>query len=516
VLDVQAAICEVHAVYAQAIVHSGWDNFAGTIDVAGIALPVIDPHGKTDGGHAFALAGYTRDGFIVQNSWGDGWGYGGFALLTYEDWIANGNDAWVAAIGAPMSVERKLALVLKTRQEAARITGNAVGKAKRGTGAETVPPWSEREAYEHAIVMGNDGKLIRRLPFTHSAGDNLDYVAVQRIAEHAPKKIAVYVHGGLNSEEDALLRARRLGPWFKENDIYPLFVVWRTGVLESLGQIGEDQTKKFEEQMKQIRARGFGDLTEWVVDKAREAFDRGFEAAAEKLIGKAVWSQMKQNAAMAAAGSGGVAALVTALTQAEKGGAEIHLLGHSAGAIMLGHMLAASAGQLDYASCGLFAPACTMAFAVEHFGGAFAANTLPAKSLHVDYLTDEAERGDSVGPYGKSLLYLVSRGLEDHHKTPILGLELAWTKSGAGKAMTLDEKLHKAAGPAWLDLVAKHSVSSSAYSGPKVVIKRVKKDEETIDIAHGSFDNDIAVVTNCLTRILGRAPKVAVTDLTGF
>jgi C1A family cysteine protease len=34
------------------------------------------------GGHAIALVGYTADGFIVRNSWGEGWGDNGFAYAS--------------------------------------------------------------------------------------------------------------------------------------------------------------------------------------------------------------------------------------------------------------------------------------------------------------------------------------------------------------------------------------------------------------------------------------------------
>lgn len=37
---------------------------------------------ETRGGHAVALVGYTRDRFIVRNSWGTGWGDGGFAYAS--------------------------------------------------------------------------------------------------------------------------------------------------------------------------------------------------------------------------------------------------------------------------------------------------------------------------------------------------------------------------------------------------------------------------------------------------
>ena len=37
------------------------------------------------GGHAVCCVGYDDEGFIIQNSWGSGWGYGGLTKLQYED-----------------------------------------------------------------------------------------------------------------------------------------------------------------------------------------------------------------------------------------------------------------------------------------------------------------------------------------------------------------------------------------------------------------------------------------------
>ena len=36
---------------------------------------------KITGGHAFALVGYNQAGFVVQNSWGTGWGEKGYGWL---------------------------------------------------------------------------------------------------------------------------------------------------------------------------------------------------------------------------------------------------------------------------------------------------------------------------------------------------------------------------------------------------------------------------------------------------
>ena len=37
------------------------------------------------GGHAIAIVGYTKDGFIIRNSWGESYGNKGYSLLPYSD-----------------------------------------------------------------------------------------------------------------------------------------------------------------------------------------------------------------------------------------------------------------------------------------------------------------------------------------------------------------------------------------------------------------------------------------------
>lgn len=39
------------------------------------------------GGHAVLACGYNRDGIIIQNSWGVGWGAYGFALVTWREFL---------------------------------------------------------------------------------------------------------------------------------------------------------------------------------------------------------------------------------------------------------------------------------------------------------------------------------------------------------------------------------------------------------------------------------------------
>src|SRR5688572_24072425 len=101
VVDMQAAITEVGAIYCSGDVHAGW--FASPFPQrGGISCIEAGKNAENSGGHAFALVGYNRHGFIVQNSWGPKWGTKGFAILPYEDWVTRGSDAWAVVLGAPI------------------------------------------------------------------------------------------------------------------------------------------------------------------------------------------------------------------------------------------------------------------------------------------------------------------------------------------------------------------------------------------------------------------------------
>jgi len=41
-----------------------------------------------EGGHAVSIVGYNKEGFIIRNSWGKGYGDNGYSLMTYDDFGA--------------------------------------------------------------------------------------------------------------------------------------------------------------------------------------------------------------------------------------------------------------------------------------------------------------------------------------------------------------------------------------------------------------------------------------------
>jgi hypothetical protein len=323
----------------------------------------------------------------------------------------------------------------------------------------------------------------------------------------AKKKLVIYAHGGLNDEEGSIGRIRIMAPYFKANGIYPLFITWRTGFGETLRAILADQAKRFGIDLEALRARGmFDDIRDAVL----EAKDRAFEAVAEKILAKAVWTQMKQNAQAAATAGAGLHLLAGHLEtlRGEIKDLEIHLLGHSAGAILLGHLTnRLVARKIDVASLGLYAPACTMAFATDFLGKALNAKRLDRRRAYFELLSDARERDDTVGPYGKSLLYLVSRALEEVHKTPLLGLAAAWNPDNPDDVVNR-QRLGEVT--AWRKLWA---------NGPRPREHdqmSVNDGQGSIPIAHGSFDNDVAVVGRSIEFVRGAPLAFPVENLRGF
>lgn len=437
IADMQAAIREVGAIYVSAKVHQGWflDSFS--------TLPVIPMMLDEAGGHAFAITGYSTKGFVVQNSWGEKWGYLGFAILSYEDWIQNGSDAWVAVCGAPMEIRA----AVRTRSSLS-LSDAASGKAEWSWSSDStnapftfanasVQPLSENAAYEHTIVLGNDGRPINRFLDVADAVGAVREAALTLPLDWLGKQqkpiIAIYAHGGLNNEEASIKRIRIMAPYFRENGIYPLFVTWKTGFGESITGMLDDAVGKFFKPSEEMPSRG---LWSDIANKLKEAKDRSVELACENILVKPVWMQMKQNASAAADRDAGLTLLAGHLAELKNRipALEIHLMGHSAGSILHGHLLDRLAlKKVQVKTATLYAPACTVGFALDHYVPAIDKGVLAKDRLFFDILSDEREQADTVGPYGKSLLYLVCRALEDVHKMPILGMESAWNPAVEAK-----------------------------------------------------------------------------------
>jgi hypothetical protein len=537
VVDIQAAIWQTGAVYVSANVHEGWDIKSVSKPVCHEALPTIKPSRKGFGGHAFALVGYNDCGFIVQNSWGKTWGASGFAVLPYDEWVLWGTDAWVVGLGAPITAGTRMRgnaraiapprlhfIAPSARSGPASSGLSSLFSGGRDKFADKKGVWSSDYAYNHTLVTANDGRTVNRLLHVANEDSNTEYVGLTKPLEwfrsrpaNEPWRLLVYAHGGLNSEEDSIERIRLLGPQLEANGIYPLFVTWKSGWGETISNMLEDGFKS--EFGQAAPAEGLG-------ESMTEATDRAVEVLARQVLARSLWSEMKENVARAAASDRGfclLAGRIKQLAAAAGDKLEVHLLGHSAGSYVLGRLL----GELgvDPAikahSCTLYAPACDVEFALQYFKPAIECGQLARAAFRVHVLSDALERADSIGPYRKSLLYLVSRALERWHKTPLLGLANAWDPAYGN-----DEHWHKdtlAQVRQWQQFVWQGDSGPTGFAehgrpmpgGQLLVLnaRQVDCGPRRIASTHGCFDNSVEVITHTLKTILGGDPTKSVDDL---
>ena len=292
IVEMQAAIREVHAIYVAADVGYGWTRLKNKKYWE--EARIVTPKGKDDkGGHAFALVGYTPEGFIVQNSWGTSFGYRGFALLPYRHWIEDGYDAWVLALGAPIKDiqspvgQSRLSLQERTRGPAGwSIFGSGNREPKL---PENVANWTDDDVSEHTILSTIDGAPVRHLQDTLSAEESVREV-VRRALKKAgaeAKEIAVYVHGGLNGKDDGLLRAGFMGPWFAANGIVPIFPIWQTDATTSILH-ALAKSLGLDDLVKEISAKGP------TAKPDERALDRHIEDFARRSPGKACRGEMRK------------------------------------------------------------------------------------------------------------------------------------------------------------------------------------------------------------------------------
>lgn len=525
IVDLQAAICNTGAIYVSALVHNGWGvptrKTLSSHDKLVRIRHEPKPKPEDSGGHAFALVGYNEDGFVVQNSWGPGWGSLGFALLPYEDWVTHGEDAWVFTLGVPRGTAARHAagvrsprhIVPSSEQRGASgqerplgmIAGeDALSRRYRDLKNPALRPLDADAAYHHAVVMDR-GLAICSDVTAKNAAEAMDNIVLSRplqwLKAKGSRKLMIYAHGGLNSEGASITRIRATAPHALEQGIYPMFLTWRSGALETISDLVEEVFAKFGFGGGRAEpARGWSERLSDKTDRLLETMLRA--------PGGAMWGQMKLNAARAASHpEGGTRMLVhrLGLLRHELPDLEIHLIGHSAGSIVIGHMLNLMYQTgLKVASLRLLAPACTTAFALDAYCPAVQNGTLPAEHWHLHLLSDDNERADSVGPYRKSLLYLVSRAFEDTHKTPLLGLARSFDESTATDSARDDVWSNEGVDQVnhWQTFWRGLGLNERNYARHVLKDSTVSTGHERIAASHGCFDNDVATVAEALAYIV--------------
>jgi hypothetical protein len=450
IIDYHVALNEVGAIYCGARTHSGW-NQPEAQPSGGGTWSAIRKSSKLSGGHAFAIIGYNADGFWIQNSWGHDWGHGGIAHWSYEDWADNVMDAWVLQLAVPTPDSFHLTI----RPFATAPTINSA--AGPGTTRRT-------DIIGHFANI-DDGRLQEKGSYATprvSLVKTAEYLVEDAKSDRKYPRIVIYVHGGLNTRDDEAKRVAGMKDTFKENGIYPFHLMWGTGAIDELTDSLARCARKLEE-----RVGGFTDLTDWALEKSTS------------WLGRAIWNEIKNDASTAfSSGGGGITALPAvidpALRLSKDLRPEIHIVAHSAGAVLVGHLLKANASKWVpfIKSVNLMAPACTHEFFKTHYAEHLGRAASP--KLVIYRLSDLQEQADDVGPYGKSLLYLVSNAYEEKSKIPLLGMDA-------------------------FNMALPKNTEVRISGAPKA------RSDST---SHGGFDNDANTMNDILRTILGAKPKV--------
>jgi pimeloyl-ACP methyl ester carboxylesterase len=264
-----------------------------------------------------------------------------------------------------------------------------------------------------------------------------------------------------------------------------------------------------------------GDALDFMLDR----FDDFLEPVARGVGGRLLWQEMKENARLATESPQGglrvVLGYLQDLLHQLGDDIELHLVGHSAGAIVLGPFaqLLTTKGRVPsgpmvgqqgfgrpVASCTLWAPAITTALFLETYAPAIRAGGIRVKGVPpegieraaVFALHDAVEQDDNCASiYHKSLLYLVSNAFEDEavrqafphdRATPLLGM----AKFALAGSKFADPAVVKLIQSKRLELVLAPNIDS-----------RIPAAEQSASRHHGDFDDDEQTVKATLLRILG-------------
>ncbi len=446
VSHIQAAVVEGDAVLASAWVHSGWDHdnllplCKKRLPADNLGLKKIPAKTGKKSLHAFAIVGYTPNGFIIQNSWGKKWGKNGCALLGYDDWFENRQDAWVARPGPETRDSNSKPKIFTTAGISGDLDNIRSGSTISGLDLDS-------QLYNFLINTGDKGKLsskgriITKKEDLPNMAQQIQTIPIKNGFRH----IILYAHGGAFAQTGAAKAANRIFLKCKAKGLGSYFFIWESGFMECfLGRLESTTTTEL------AGDNIFSDMWEWT-KKVPSAAWKAFEIAAGEVLSaplRPLWKEMMEERAPGASEKAGGASLFAeelfkeiSKPQTQGNRYKIHLVGHSAGSIFLGflyqnvlkNLLSTHENKVSLGTIQFMVPAITIDKAEEQFKGAFKEND--KNRFKVYTLSTEDEKKEITGIYPNSILTYVSKHLAGG--APLLGIKQHFKDNNASSFANL-------------------------------------------------------------------------------
>ncbi len=400
--DYHAALNEVQVIYAAAEIHGGWD-FKHVDDNKGVIVFSDDTAGEIEGNHAFAIVGYTADGFLVMNSWGSQWGgytpkgakkkLPGVALWPYYDWAERILDGWVLRLGVSAPEAFKFSF---GRQG---LSDFLAGKIQEGSTPRL-------ELIGHYVHM-DDGEFVENgaIPSTiASLRATCSFIEDRWRKGAAPgkdaadkpyDKVLLWIPGGSEGVKDILAHIASTKKLWKLRQVYPITVIWCSDLLDQASAL---LTRLAEGAFEHIGRPG-PDLDSRIERDSRA-------------IGRAVWRDVARSAKSAArqdlcgddVGAGAMQQVFCELSTLPAG-IELHIVAEGTGAVLM-HKLLSEMAPGDAAritSLSLIMPGCS----VKQFQEMIDWMEDGGKRINLLIASKSTKERLRFGPYGGSLLDLV-------------------------------------------------------------------------------------------------------------
>jgi hypothetical protein len=267
-----AALRDSDTILVAAAVHDGWKTEEMAAEArARRVLPGTIPwngrRGKPDDLHAFLIVGYTRNGFLVLNSWGEAWGgveppedwrepaksalassasektdpgkskpeetvpeppLKGIGLWTYGDWAENVVDGWVMRLGVP-------------GPDSFRYRTDEHGFRKRLMSRIAAPATSSTPQRELRGRFMNleDGLLVRSGTYATPAAACDEFVGTMQGLVASPTTAGVILRfpGFLEPMGDGFRRAARLGKEYADHGLETANFFWSANFAEQIREL---------------------------------------------------------------------------------------------------------------------------------------------------------------------------------------------------------------------------------------------------------------------------------------